>query len=66
MSCCFRKKKKYQKENINIIPITYYCETCNFKSGDNSLVNKHKKLCLKNKNKSIYDDDIHLQRYQNL
>jgi len=63
MFCCFRKK--FQKEKIDIIPITYYCETCDFESKDNSLVNKHMKLCLKNKNKSIYDDTINLQRYQN-
>jgi len=65
MFCCFRKNKKYQKEKIDIIPITYHCENCNFESRNNSLVNKHKKLCFKNKGQSIYDDTINLQRYQN-
>ena len=63
MFCCFKTKKN---DVINDILTIYHCETCNFESRDKSLVNKHKKICLRKKKISIYDDDIHLQRYQNL
>jgi len=62
MRNCFRKKKNLEFEEIDVLPIIYYCDFCEFKTKKKKEFKKHTSKCLVKKN-SIYDVPIQLDQH---